>query len=188
MKNEYFMKHIVKYTSLALGSVIAFSALASKNIAHSKYELVAYKDCNVVYSMKLNEQQAKAYDQLDKESEVMHQLESPIKKMQLVLEELEEQMHKVSYDAVHETEKLIRIDKLSIQKQTAIAAKIEALIQQHKKDFDAIEKQGYKIQLVAEKFEKLLANEMPDAEDYDHIQIFTDKEQPRECESYRSKL
>lgn len=178
------MNHLVKYTSLTLTSVLALSVFATNKPELSGYELVAYKGCDVVYSMTLNEQQAAAYDNLNNESELMHKLEVPIKKMQPALDELEEQMRKVSHIAVQETEKLIRIDKQAMEKQTAIAEKIEALIQQHQSDFDAIENQGDKIQAVADQFEKLVANALPSFKDFDHIQIFTDNDTSRKCESY----
>lgn len=182
------MRNLTKYATFVLTSIVVLSVYASNSNEPSNYELIAYKDCNVVYSMTLNENQAKSYDNLNEESEKMRRLERPIQKMRASLNELEEQMHNTTEKLYSKSDKTFQIDKEAIKKQQLIAHKIEKLINEHQKDFNAIEKQGHKIQHVADKFEKEVVSTLPDSKQYDHVQIFTDDETSRECESYINKI
>lgn len=168
-----------KSLALSIAALLSYNLLATTP-DYQEYELLAYNDCDVVYRAALTEEQKSAYDELNKQSEMMKKLEQPIQSIQPSLDKLSEEMKALSKIAVQETEEVIRIDKEAMAKQNEVAAKIDVIIKDNDTNFKAIEAQGKRIEKAAKVFESLLEGDLT-LKNYDYIQIVTDKKTRQKC-------
>lgn len=174
------MNTIFKTTlTLSIAAILSYSAYATTNKS-SDYELVAYKDCEIVYRATLSPKQKAAYDLLNQESAAMKELELPIQTIQPTLDNLTKEMKEVSLLAVSETDNILRIDKNLIDKQNELAKKIDNLIKVNQPNFDALEAQGKRIEKAAKEFESLMPEELEQA-NYQNVQIVTDQQTLINC-------
>lgn len=156
---------------LFLSALILIAAPVLADVmANKEYELIALKDCKTVKVIDLTPEQIAAYRDLNTEDKKMHELERPIQAFDEQMDQYSQQMDDISDLVVQETETEMHVDKVLMAKQEAIAHKIESLMQKHKDEFKALEIQGARLSVVADRFERLIKPSIADL-DFNHIEI-----------------
>ncbi|ALS97564.1 hypothetical protein [Lacimicrobium alkaliphilum] len=174
------MHQLIKISALILLSATVAQAAPTKD-RHDEYKVRIYNHCQLVSEHKMTAQQIEAYQRLMQQEQVMHKLERPINAIEPQMDKLTDQMEQVSELAIQETEDTLHINKSYLRQQEQIAQQIEQLVEQHRADFEALEKQGEKIAAVADDFEQQL-RPLTEGVEHDNIQIISPD---KAADSYR---
>lgn len=150
---------------------MANAASANQNNANaSQYVIKLIKDCDVVQQLQMNEEQIQAYQTLQREEDIMDDLEKPIDAIEDKIDSYSDQMEAFAELAIQEDGDSLHINKQYLKQQKLLAKKIEALVDAHQKDFDAIGNQGTRIHEAANVFRDSVKDSFNEF-DYDHVQI-----------------
>ncbi|WNC71354.1 hypothetical protein RGQ13_14645 [Thalassotalea psychrophila] len=141
-------------TCAAISSCLLISAAfaTQQNDTNSGYSITLMKNCNVVANYPMNTAQIEAYQDLQAEEKKMTSLELPIQSFEQELKEYTEQIEKLTALAIQESEDSLYIDKNYLKQQEIVVAKLDALMDEHQHEFDALGEQGNAIGEVADKF------------------------------------
>lgn len=169
------MKLLNKFLLIPISAIaVLSSAVYAANLSNNPddYSLIALKNCQVVSESTLTQTQLNAYLSLKEEEEIMFTLQNPIKNIEGELKDFTDKIEEVTAMAVQETDVSIFIDKHYLKKQEELAEKINALVEAHQEDFDALEQQGKRIGKKARVLEQAIEAELDDL-DYDQIRVIT---------------
>lgn len=144
------------------------TALAKNHTETERYSIKLIEDCQVIKEIPLNSKQTLAYLALKKEEDVMKKLEAPIHAIEKQLSKYTAQIEKLSLQAFENTEHSYQINKTALTKQKLIVEKLDKFMDLHQADFDALGAQGKRIEVIADKFSKLIT---PTINNIEHNQI-----------------
>lgn len=166
------MKFIKKITPVIITSCLfTVAAIASQSDNQtSEYSITLMKDCQVISKYKMNTKQINAYLALKEQEDVMESLEMPINAIESELDEYSNQIEELTSLAIQENDDRLTIDKHYLAQQEEVVEKLNALMEAHQKDFDALGEQGSKISEIANEFTDSIKVSIGDV-DYDHIRV-----------------
>lgn len=160
-------KIATKFILGSLSAVAALSVFASDKDA-TDYQLVAYKDCEIVHQAALNDSQMQAYLDLKGMEKEMEFIVKPLGNFEQEIEHLSAKIEKITEEAVTDDGKTIVIKKHLLKEQEDLADKITKIVKIHQPELDAIEINGEKIEKIAELFEQEIK---PELEGIDHDMV-----------------
>ncbi|UAA38996.1 hypothetical protein KIH87_01085 [Paraneptunicella aestuarii] len=163
----------ISITALSLATLATFSVFAMNDDDLQDYQLIALKDCEIVYQAKLTEEQQEAMRALDALETKMDSMELPTEEFEVKIELLSKQLEDVTKVMIVEDENSLFIDKTLIQKQEELADEIDQLVSAHEPHFRKIEIHSEKIEAAADTFSELIKADLKGL-DYDSIHIRKD--------------
>ncbi|MEZ7205802.1 hypothetical protein [Pseudoalteromonas sp. DY56-GL79] len=143
--------------TLALSACIGYSnANTTEPQTQGSYRLIAYQDCNPIIKHTMDAEQVAAYKALKAAELDISASELPIKDIEDKLALLSKEMEAINKEAIQEDDDRLVINKALLAKQEEKAKQIEAVIESHAANFDAIDDYAEKIEAAANRFDKAL--------------------------------
>lgn len=155
----------------------AFALVSQTSNANDQFQLVAYKNCELVFQQTMTEEQNNAYNNLKEFEQKMNLQEGPLEVFETQMELLSEQMKAVSKIAYVEDGNTITINKGLLEEQETIAEQIDLLVKEYQPELTKLEEYGDKISEAADTFERLMPDEIKNDE-LDFVRIFDINDTP----------
>ena len=157
----------VLIATITLSLSAAGYALQSHNDT-DEYQIVAIKDCQMVYVDTPSPSVLDAYEALKDDEDSMRVLEAPIKDLEEQIKVFTDQIEALSEEAIDENEDRLIINKQKLAEHSALAEELDDYIANHQASFDALETIGDLIAQKAHRFEEAV-NQQLDGIDYDQL-------------------
>ncbi len=162
------MKTLAKLTLTATAIIAVSTHLSLANT--NDYRLIALENCNVVAEHALNTAQVDAYLQLKSSEQAMERATAPMDNIEEDIDRYTTQISELTRRAVQESGDTLTINHTLLAEQQVLTGELEALIDHHRGDFDAIEKQAAVIETSARRFEDAIDPLLNDMH-YDMVRI-----------------
>ncbi|XOV79511.1 MAG: hypothetical protein ACFHVJ_00805 [Aestuariibacter sp.] len=161
----------------------ALSCLSFITISHASeaktYQIAAYKNCELVLVIPMNEEQNRAYLELNNVEQRMDYEKEPLHMFEAQMAILGEQMEEITSGAVIENGDLVTINKALMKEQEVLAEQMQALVKEYQPEFTRLEKMGQDIGNAAAQFQTSLPAEIQDDE-FDFVDILPLSEIPKD--------
>lgn len=159
-------------SSAYLATVLVTQSVIATPSSSDEHDLIllAIKDCNLVLSQKLNDQQVKLYTELRNQEFLIEKLEAPLQEFDMRSETLSEQIEELTSKAIVETEGTVFIDKILLEETEFLADELEDLVEQYQPDIDRITAQAEEIAEAADAFTDAI-EPITEGLDYDNVSI-----------------
>lgn len=142
---------------LALSACVGYSKANPTEVqTQGSYQLIAYQDCIPIIKHTMDSEQVGAYKALKAAERDMSAKELPIRDIEDKLALLSKEIEAISIEAIREDDSQLVINKALLAKQEEKAKQIEAIIENHSDNFDAIGDYAEKIEAAANRFDKAL--------------------------------
>lgn len=168
------MKLINKLSiSLVIPVFISAAVFANSQLSNPEdYRFKLIKNCQVVGTNTMNDQQREAYIAFTKAENTMDDIEIDMDDFEDKMDGFTDQIEQLQELAIEEDDYILRINKDYLKQQEAVVAKLDKLVAANQPYFDKLEKQGHEVGKLARVFEKSIT-ESTAGIDYDHIEITT---------------
>ena len=183
------MNILKKYTTvLMITGLFTTAVFAIQDETTDKgYIIQVTERCKVINEYAMTKKQINAYKALMAEEDKMKELEIPIADFQDEIDEYSQEIEALSALAIQETDDSLFIDKTYLAKQNEVVEKLNAVINEHQHEFDALGKQGDEISKLADAFTLSLRPTLGNLDNL-QINIITPDSNSLKYQCYRGKF
>lgn len=168
----------MKKVLLTAVSCLSFIAISHASEAET-YQIAAYKDCELMQVIPMNEAQNRAYLELNNTEQRLDYKKEPLQVFEAQMAILGEQMEEITSQAVVEDGDLVTINKALMKEQEVLSEQMQALVKEYQPELTRLEMMGEEISKAADQFQTSLPAEIQDSE-FDFVDILPVSETPKD--------
>lgn len=176
-----FVLSALSQTAACSNAAIANTTTATAVTAET-YQMQVLKDCKVQSERALTPKEVQLYHELQLAEQQMKRLELPLQQMEAELNKQSKTLEKLSSQIEQQAWQQGGPDPELLKAQAEFSQRINAVVDSHRADIDAVSSQGNYIAQVAGEFEQLTIKQL-DKNSFDQIRIYQQgKPVPTDCQ------
>lgn len=165
-----FVLSLLSQTAACSNAVIA-GTTTSTAVVPETYQMQVLKDCKVQSERTLTPKEVKLYHELQLAEQQMKRLEVPLQQMEAELNKQSKTLEKLSSQIEQQVWQQGGPDPELLKAQAEFSQRINAVVDSHQADIDAVSSQGNYIAQVAGEFELLVVKPLEKG-NFDQIRIY----------------
>lgn len=177
------MNNVVYVTALVMVcGLVSMARAQTTPVIQQDYQIQLFKRCQLVKQVAMTAEQIKAYQELKVQEDLMHELELPVKGIEVKMQEYGNKIEELTALAIQERDSNLHINKRVLKQQEAMVQELDKYKAIHQAEFEALGAQGHKISKMAKVFERAIKATLNNIElDQIHIITPTDKTTGTSC-------
>ncbi len=176
-----FVLSALSQTAACSNAAIA-NTTTSTAVTAEAYQMQVLKDCKVQSERALTPKEVQLYHELQLAEQQMQRLELPLQQMEAELNKQSKTLEKLSSQIEQQAWQQGGPDPELLKAQAEFSQRINAVVDSHRADIDAVSSQGNYIAQVAGEFEQLTIKQL-DKNSFDQIRIYQQGEPvPTDCQ------
>lgn len=176
-----FVLSALSQTAACSNAAIA-NTTTSAAVTAETYQMQVLKDCKVQSERALTPKEVQLYHELQLAEQQMKRLELPLQQMEAELNKQSKTLEKLSSQIEQQAWQQGGPDPELLKAQAEFSQRINAVVDSHQADIDAVSSQGNYIAQVAGEFEQLTIKQL-DKNSFDQIRIYQKGEAvPTDCQ------